>query len=1347
MFRYAFFCSLVLQFSIAFAVPLTKDTTPEPLKPWVEWVLQNDTSYQCPFFYNNFQQKQCAWPGELTLDLQATQAQFSSRWQVYNDSWVLLPGDKNYWPQQVTINNKAVLVMNRQGKPSVKLAAGSYLIKGEFFWDKIPENLTIPINTGIIDLSINGKTIAYPAIKKSRVWLKESDRGNKKPKNVENKVELQIFRKIDDTVPLQLTTVLELNVSGDQREITLPHALLSGFIPIAIKSPLAARIEPNGELLIQVRPGRWQIELSARYPKPLSQLKLDINDKQWPKNEIWSFKAQSFLRVVEIHNLKSIDPSQTNVPKQWKKLPAYLLKQGETMAFKQIRRGDPEPEPNQLKLFRTLWLDFNGDGYTVADLISGKMTKGWRLDALPETAVGQVKLNGQNQLVTRSLKTNKKGVEVRKGTVDLHADSRIKGDISEISAVGWDQDFHQLQAELNIPPGWRLLVASGVDNVPDSWVSRWTLLDFFLVLIAALAISRLWNVSWGVFALISLSLCWHESQSPHFIWLNIIATIALIRVLPENNFKLALKWYRNASWLFLIVIAIPFMVSQIRVGLYPQLEAPWKRIAAPVRAPMSRDLVSARPRTVNESMGAEFYSMAKSLEADSVDDLTQSRLKEIIYERIDPDANIQTGPGLPQWEWSKIHLSWNGSVDSQQQLSLWYLSPTVNMLLNFLRVVLVLVLSLLMFNVLDKKFKIPKTLFSWVLLIPFLTLPIQDVYAGFPDQTVLEELKKRLLQAPDCVPDCAQISSMHLSIQPNDLTIKLQVHAQQTVAIPLPAQLEQWMPNQVLLDGQKVDALIRNNNDLWMSVDQGLHQIELRGINISHNKFSLPLALKPHHVRVDSKGWAVEGVHKNGQADKHLLFNRVKTDLSFQTEAKTLDAGELPAFIRIERTLKLGLDWRIHTRIIRMANNDSAFALKIPLLKDESVTTEKIRVKDNHVLVNMSARQNTLQWESTLKKSSQIELMAANTELWNEVWLADVSPMWHMQTSGISVVHHQDNGRWLPEWRPWPGEKVVLIISRPEAVQGATLTIDSSRLFIQPGKRSVETTLVVSIRSSKGTQHTLILPEQAELQTVKINGIAQPIRQNHSQVVLPIKPGQQDVTLLWRTMQEQTSVFTTPTVNLGVANVNHQLRLELGQDRWVLFAFGPTFGPAILFWGILIVIAILAFGLGKISLTPLKSWHWLLLLIGLSQVPVALALCVVVWLVALGYRAKNPRRQSAYFNWIQTGLGVLTFASFLILCIAVYHGLLGAPDMQIAGNFSSAFNLNWYQDRSPELLPTATVISIPMTAYRILMLLWSLWLAVSLLNWLKWGWSCFATDGLWNQTKKTKKKDVAVNEK
>ena len=32
------------------------------------------------------------------------------------------------------------------------------------------------------------------------------------------------------------------------------------------------------------------------------------------------------------------------------------------------------------------------------------------------------------------------------------------------------------------------------------------------------------------------------------------------------------------------------------------------------------------------------------------------------------------------------------------------------------------------------------------------------------------------------------------------------------------------------------------------------------------------------------------------------------------------------------------------------------------------------------------------------------------------------------------------------------------------------------------------------------------------------------------------------------------------------------------------------------------------------------------------------------------------------------------------------------------------------------------------------MLAWALWLASSLVGWLKWGWECFTTGGHWKQT-------------
>jgi hypothetical protein len=265
-------------------------------------------------------------------------------------------------------------------------------------------------------------------------------------------------------------------------------------------------------------------------------------------------------------------------------------------------------------------------------------------------------------------------------------------------------------------------------------------------------------------------------------------------------------------------------------------------------------------------------------------------------------------------------------------------------------------------------------------------------------------------------------------------------------------------------------------------------------------------------------------------------------------------------------------------------------------------------------------------------------------------------------------------------------------------------------------------------------QHTLTLPETAQLQSVTINGQTQPLRQEGRKLTLPVNPGKQDIILTWREEQIAISpILKMSTVDLGADSVNSTMTASLGQDRWVLFAFGPKIGPIILFWGVLIVILLVSLGLGKVTLTPLKNWQWFLLLVGLSQIPLEAAGLVIAWLMLLGWRASQSSEQTRFFNVLQVGLGLLTLAALGVLFAAVAQGLLDAPDMKVTGNQSSAFALNWYQDRSASTLPTAKVISLPLIVYRLLMLAWALWLASALLNWLKWGWGCFSSNGLWRK--------------
>ncbi|MDV7396053.1 hypothetical protein RZS08_31970, partial [Arthrospira platensis SPKY1] len=109
------------------------------------------------------------------------------------------------------------------------------------------------------------------------------------------------------------------------------------------------------------------------------------------------FESRPPLRQVRIEGVESIDPNQTALPEEWKGFPAYRLEAGDHLQVVELRRGDPQPSPNQLQLSRTLWLDFDGNGMTVEDHLHGFLYRDWRLTASPDLALGSLQLNGQPQ--------------------------------------------------------------------------------------------------------------------------------------------------------------------------------------------------------------------------------------------------------------------------------------------------------------------------------------------------------------------------------------------------------------------------------------------------------------------------------------------------------------------------------------------------------------------------------------------------------------------------------------------------------------------------------------------------------------------------------------------------------------------------------------------------------------------------------------------------------------------------------------------------------------------------------------------------------------------------------------
>lgn len=151
----------------------------------------------------------------------------------------------------------------------------------------------------------------------------------------------------------------------------------------------------------------------------------------------------------------------------------------------------------------------------------------------------------------------------------------------------------------------------------------------------------------------------------------------------------------------------------------------------------------------------------------------------------------------------------------------------------------------------------------------------------------------------------------------------------------------------------------------------------------------------------------------------------------------------------------------------------------------------------------------------------------------------------------------------------------------------------------------------------------------------------------------------------------------------------------------------------------------------------MRAYQWVLLAIGLSQVDVVAAALVAGWLLALGVRrARGADLSPRVFDLLQVLLVLWTIASAAVLFAAIERGLMGEPEMQVAGNGSSASSLIWFADRTEGRLPEAFVLSVPIFVYRLAMLAWALWLASSLVRWLPWAWGGFSSGGLWKRTPK-----------
>ncbi len=1362
---------------------------PDPLKPWIPWVLQGEEA-RCPQLSGDDDKRVCAWPARLTLTLDDHGGSFNQEWEVWKTGQAELPGDAEHWPQAVRIDGKPAAVVG-DDTPALSLTPGHHAVSGRFSWDTLPDALAAPTETGLLSLVIRGRRIEFPLRdEEGRVFL-----GRKEAPAESDSVDISVYRKLIDDSPLLLVTRLQLEVSGKSRELGLGRALPPGFEAQAVESALPLRFDPDGRLRLQVRPGSWTITLTARRVTAGAGVTRPQPGGLWKEGEeVWVFEARPDLRLVDVQGAQAIDPAQTTLPDDWKALPAYAMPPDATLTLSERRRGDGDSARDQLQLTRQLWLDFDGGGYSVSDKISGRFAASWRLEAAPRTTLGRVSIDGRDQFITRVGSAGRDGVEIRSGRADVKADSRIEGGRLVLPATGFAHDFDSLSATLAIPPGWRLIHATGADKVTGTWIDRWSLLDFFLLLVTALAVQRLFGWRLGLLALLGIGLTITERGAPGAIWLAVLLGEAIVRALGAGKLQAAARAYRVVAWTLLVGVLLPYAVSEVRRGVHPASEhesmladrladivmlgaakapeatatlepkdeenLPAGAAAAPAPQPAEESKGARKAKRELDEIGVGGLGVqglygkrgAEDKSADILGNLVGDgslrslRLAQNRYV-YDPSVVVQTGPGLPRWGWETAGLTFNGPVRQDQELHLFLAPPWLNLLLSLARVAL---LATLAFSILRRPLRLGggwhgarPLLGAAVALLALLGLaaPVRAAESALPSPELLAELKLRLLKPSACAPTCGAIGRMALEATPGELRLILEASAAAPTAIPLPGGGKDWSPTVARVDGKPATALSRTSDGiLWLALPAGTFRVELDGPLPARDSVQIALPLQPRFVVAKTAGWTVDGLHEDGAVDESLKLSRQSKPAAGETTGENDAAPTLPPFLRVERTLHLGLRWEVDTVVRRETPLGAPVVIDVPLLPGEAITTPGVRVDKGKsaASVSLGPAAGETSWHSTLAESPAVRLRAdpASATRFAETWRLDLGPTWHAVLTGIPPVHHADaDAERVPEWRPWPGEEVSIAVSKPAGAGGQTLTIDGAQLVLAPSVRSTRATLTLDVRSSRGAQHAVTLGEGVELESVTRDGASQPLRleRDGRKVVLPIAPGKQRFVLAWHEPTPLAAIFRAPAVDVGVPSTNVEIQIDLSDaPRWLLWAAGPRLGPSVQFWSVILVLLLLSVALGRTGLTPLSWWDWTLLGMGLSQLPLPASGVVALFLLGIGWRARHPiAGRPLVYDLTQLAIAGLAMASVSILFSAIEQGLVSQPDMRVVGNGSTSAMLRWYQDRAGAILPRPWIFSAPLLIYRGAMLLWSLWLALASLGWARWVWQCVRAEGWW----------------
>lgn len=1385
---------LILLFSGLLSSAQAED--PSNLDPWKDWVRNRHPEWNCAVVDGV---RECSWPGSCKLNLSEKAGKFSVEGELLSKGFLPLPGSSEFPPAKIVVSSlttNSVVVPHSieivDGKYFVKLPAGSYKIEGELSWSAIPPEIPIPDEIGSVRL----ETDSDQNINRGNniIWFEKVDEN----KDLD-RVSVVVSRNIRDDSPLYIETLITLGISGNARSINLGQVIPAHSILIGITSALPHQITKEGVLTIQGLSGSHQIKVYSIIPQPVSEVTLtSLSQTYWPAEETWVWSPNNNLRTVEIDGGLSLSADSDLIPQEWKGQGApYQIDITKGISIKQMTRGDTQVKTNNVQLARELWLDLDGEGYTIKDTFTGELKNGVRLNAKPELKLGRADIDSRPTLLSVDPVTNAHGIEIRTDNINVSAVSRIEGQ-EEFAAVGWELPVSNLSLNLYLPPSWKLFHSVGFQGEANSWLGSWTLLEVFLSVLLVIGTLKVMGTLISLLVASSLILNHNEYLEPRMLLFHILVAGVLAKLVDnkESGFYKFSHTYLVSTVVLWCAEALTLMKLQITQILYPQLESgtryrtflqeifywielspySWLLLVLVVflffqqlkrfqqaqgfikkfvsliilvcilifafalrgmftvttfsAGRMAGGVVSPVPQSAYKAKSPyQRYDSFNALRKEGADSGTYEMLQE---QKNEPQndvklKSVQTGPALPLWRWKGFGFNFMGPVSPDQKLKVYLISPFVNRILAVLRL---LIISLLMILLIKKS--VPQKIIDKILtyktmkkaattgafLIITLFTSSYNAYAEFPSSELLNELENRLKEKECQRPSCSNIEKLFINIHDNKIFLTADVISEGLSAVYLPGPLSEFVLSDVAINGKSTNGY-RSSSDgyLAVKVPDGRSKISVFAV-IDHKDVTLQFKQSPVHTSFSADGWLAEGISPSGTVAATVRIVPIDKENIFQENEQKTDLG---IWFNLDRKIELGEKNKIHTTITKLGDNNKTFNINLKLLPEEQVIEGPIADrKGNDAVVRFPENSRSITLESTLPEVSKISLHEEKTEFLSQTWQVFCSLALNCTYTGATPSDSPsgNNKSWF--WQPFPGDSVEINMKPLAAVKGESLTVDSLTHLVTWGMSRKQGEIQFTLRNTDQSSFSVDLPKDVHISSSTLDGRSGGVITSDGKSTFLLQPGEHSGVVSYEQNWNPDRVEYVTAVKLSEPVHNLNIHVKPSPDRWILWVGGLSWGPAVLIWAKLILIAILLVALSHFSFIDLGILNSAVLAVGLVSLPSLYMGIPVIWFMVMKYLTLDQRDVNilSAHKWKVIFI-ILTILSFLQFYSIVESGLVIQPPMLIVGNQSSNYLLKWYIDHSTADVAQPWIVSLPISYWRFIMLLWSTWLAVNLIKWTK----------------------------